>query len=73
MLDEDNAKSIVVMIVNMARAMGISTTAEGVETLEQFKMLRSIGADKIQGYLISKPVTAEFVTGTQMAVEPQGE
>ncbi len=73
MLDEDNAKSIVVMIVNMARAMGISTTAEGVETLEQFKMLRSIGADKIQGYLISKPVTAEFVPGTQMAVEPQGE
>ncbi|MDW7660352.1 MAG: EAL domain-containing protein [Bacillota bacterium] len=86
MLDEDNAKSIVVMVVNMARAMGISTTAEGVETIEQFKMLRSIGADKIQGYLISRPVTAEFVPGTQMAadtamrvpgtqaaVEPQGE
>ncbi len=73
MLDEDNAKSIVIMIVNMARAMGISTTAEGVETIEQFEMLRSIGAEKIQGYLISRPVTAEFVPGTQMAVEPQGE
>lgn len=73
MLHDDNAKSIVIMIVNMAKAMNISTTAEGVETIEQYKMLESIGADRIQGYLISKPVAAEFVPGTQMAVEPQGE
>jgi len=73
MLDDDNAMSIVVMIINMAKAMGINTTAEGVETREQFEALEKMGADRIQGYLISRPVTAELVPGTQTAVEPQGE
>jgi len=61
MLHDDNSKSIIVMVVNMARAMGIKTTAEGVETNDQFDMLQQIGADRIQGYLISKPVPAEQV------------
>jgi EAL domain-containing protein (putative c-di-GMP-specific phosphodiesterase class I) len=41
-------------VVDMARAMGRSTVAEGVETAEQFHRLRSIGVDAYQGWLFAK-------------------
>ncbi len=49
-------------IVSMAKALGLQTIAEGVETEAQKEVLRSIGADIIQGYLLSKPVPAEEAT-----------
>ncbi len=49
-------------IINMAKALGLKTIAEGVETETQKEVLRSIGADIIQGSLLSKPVPVEEVT-----------
>ena len=49
-------------IVNMAKALNLKTIAEGVETETQKEVLRSIGCDIIQGYLLSKPVPAEEAT-----------
>jgi diguanylate cyclase (GGDEF)-like protein len=51
---------IVKAIITMARALGMNVVAEGVETVEQVDMLRKLGCDEIQGYLISKarPPTA---------------
>lgn len=43
-------------VVDMARAMGRSTVAEGVETADQFHVLRGIGVDAYQGWLFSRPV-----------------
>jgi diguanylate cyclase (GGDEF)-like protein len=43
-------------VVDMARAMGRTTVAEGVETAEQFHVLRGIGVDAYQGWLFSRPV-----------------
>lgn len=40
----------------MAKSIKIKIIAEGVETLEQLEQLSKMGCDKIQGYLISKPV-----------------
>jgi diguanylate cyclase (GGDEF)-like protein/PAS domain S-box-containing protein len=45
-------------VVDMARAMGRTTVAEGVETAEQFHVLRGIGVDAYQGWLFSRPVRA---------------
>ena len=45
---------IVRAIVTMARALAMRVVAEGVETMEQVDMLRSLDCDEIQGYLISK-------------------
>lgn len=45
-------------IVSMADALNISVVAEGVETLEQLEALRALSCDEIQGYFISKAVTA---------------
>jgi EAL domain-containing protein (putative c-di-GMP-specific phosphodiesterase class I) len=37
------------------------TTAEGVETREQFEWLRDLGCTEVQGYLISRPVPARDI------------
>jgi diguanylate cyclase (GGDEF)-like protein/PAS domain S-box-containing protein len=50
-------------VVDMASAMGRTTVAEGVETAEQFHVLRGIGVDAYQGWLFSRPVAAGDVAG----------
>ncbi|MEO8157469.1 MAG: EAL domain-containing protein [Betaproteobacteria bacterium] len=42
-------------IISMAKSLGLSTIAEGVETCAQSDLLRTLGCDQIQGYLISRP------------------
>ncbi len=46
-------------IVTMARALGLSTVAEGVETPDQLLLLGSYGCNRMQGFLIGKPVPPE--------------
>ena len=48
-------------VVDMAHAMGRATVAEGVETAEQFHVLRGIGVDAYQGRLFSRPLHPEKV------------
>jgi len=43
----------------MATKMGLQTIAEGVETIDQQRLLERIGADSVQGYLYLRPATAE--------------
>ncbi|MGN0739864.1 MAG: EAL domain-containing protein [Treponema sp.] len=43
-------------IIKMVHRLGFITVAEGAETEEQFKTLRSLGCDLIQGYCFSKPL-----------------
>ena len=54
-----NDASLVVAIIAMARSMRLSLVAEGVETHEQYRFLTEHGANVIQGYLFSPPVTIE--------------
>ena len=53
--------SLVGAIVAMARALSVTTVAEGVETVEQAERLHDLGCDIAQGYLFSKPVPIEDV------------
>lgn len=50
-------KAIVTAIIKMAHSMKIEVIAEGVETEEQLEFLNSLGCDRIQGYLFSRPVS----------------
>ncbi|WP_424189307.1 putative bifunctional diguanylate cyclase/phosphodiesterase [Actinokineospora sp. G85] len=45
-------------LVDMARAMGRSCVAEGVENATQFHVLRGVGVDAYQGWLLSRPIPA---------------
>lgn len=53
-----NDASLVRAIIAMGQSMQLELVAEGVETSEQFHFLSRHGADVIQGYLFSRPVTA---------------
>lgn len=49
-------RAIVGGIIALAKSLGLTTVAEGVENTEQFEVLKNIGCDVMQGYLISKPL-----------------
>lgn len=55
---DDNDLAIVAGIVALAKNLGLSTVAEGVETAEQFQLLQDLGCDTCQGYYFSKPIPA---------------
>jgi diguanylate cyclase (GGDEF)-like protein len=55
-------KEIVKAIISMAHSFGLEVVAEGVETWEQFALLRDIGCDLVQGYLTGRPVRLEVLT-----------
>jgi len=58
--DED-AQAVVTAIISLAQALRLDTTAEGIETPEQLVMLRALGCDDVQGYLISRPMPSTDV------------
>ena len=58
---DTEAEALVRAIVRMARALGLSILAEGVETPEQRKILGAAGCNLIQGYLISPGVGADEI------------
>jgi len=46
-------------IVDLARALGMSTVAEGVEEPAQYELLRRAGCAGVQGFLIARPMAIE--------------
>jgi predicted signal transduction protein with EAL and GGDEF domain len=56
---DPNDADICDVIVLLAHKLGLEVIAEGVETEAQLRFLISIGCEKIQGYLLSKPLPAE--------------
>jgi diguanylate cyclase (GGDEF)-like protein/PAS domain S-box-containing protein len=49
--------AIIASIVSLAEALGMETTAEGVETLDELDLVRMLGCSHVQGYIYSKPLT----------------
>jgi EAL domain-containing protein (putative c-di-GMP-specific phosphodiesterase class I) len=63
MLKDPDSSIILGAIVNVAHALGHEVVAEGVETMDQAVALYGIGCEIVQGYLFSRPVTAEKLSG----------
>jgi diguanylate cyclase (GGDEF)-like protein/PAS domain S-box-containing protein len=55
-LNRRDCKAIVASTLALAQGLGTVTTAEGVETEEQFEYMREAGVDLVQGYLLGRPV-----------------
>ncbi len=55
----EDARSIAQSIVGMAKALNLHVVAEGVETVEQCNLLVAMGCNELQGFLFSKPISAE--------------
>jgi EAL domain-containing protein (putative c-di-GMP-specific phosphodiesterase class I) len=57
-LGTDSAEALVAQsVIGLARGLGVETVAEGVETETQRAMLRELGCDIAQGWLIARPLT----------------
>ena len=59
-IEDRKCREVIAAVVEMARGIGISTVAEGIETQEQLEVLRDVGCDMVQGYVYSK---AAFCAG----------
>ena len=68
------AQAIVSAITRLALALGMKTTADGVERKGQLDLLRKLGCDEAQGFLILKPTEAgEIDHGRRLAENFTGE
>ncbi len=50
--------AIVKSIVNLAEALGMETTAEGAETMDELDLIRSLGCSHVQGFVYGRPMPA---------------
>ncbi len=57
------ARAIVAAVIGMATALDLGVVAEGVETPEQFDMLRELGCREFQGFLFARPMDAPTLDG----------
>ncbi|MGI9645506.1 MAG: putative bifunctional diguanylate cyclase/phosphodiesterase, partial [Ilumatobacteraceae bacterium] len=67
--EEGNHRSLVRTIIAMAQSMELDLVAEGVETVHQLEVLNDLTCDKAQGYLISRPVPADAMRSTMVALD----
>ena len=62
-------RALLTMITDLGHHLGVTITAEGVETSDQFDVLADIGCDRAQGYFLAHPLTvADLLTFTQAAL-----
>lgn len=57
------AEHIVQSVVSIAKVLQCCTVAEGVETLEQYRTVATLGCDYAQGYLLGRPVPKAEIAG----------
>lgn len=69
-VDDESAAALYRSVVEMIGKQGLSTVAEGVETAEQDKLIRSLGIDEAQGYFYAKPMPIEDIFDTIRSTTP---
>ncbi len=62
--DDQDSLAIVRAIVSLAKNLGFTVTAEGVETLEQARILKELNCEILQGYYFSRPIPAGDIPAT---------
>jgi EAL domain-containing protein (putative c-di-GMP-specific phosphodiesterase class I) len=65
----EDSRAIIRAVVALGKSLGMTTTAEGVETEDQLAQLRREGCTEVQGYLFSRPTSAEAARRLARGVE----
>lgn len=60
---DPGVRAVTTAIITMAKALGLRTIAEGVETGAQLAILEALGCQEVQGYLFSPPIPAAALQG----------
>ncbi len=75
-VDDIRNRAIILAIVSLANALGMETTAEGVETFDQLDLVRELGVSHVQGHIYSAAMEKnEFISQASQAewgIEPNG-
>ena len=61
MVRSRDCRLIIQSVTDLAHGLGLTATAEGVETIEQLRLVRELGCDVVQGYLISPPLEPQLL------------
>jgi EAL domain-containing protein (putative c-di-GMP-specific phosphodiesterase class I) len=61
MMTDEQDEIIVTSTINLAHNLGLNVVAEGVENIETMNRLKDLGCDLVQGYYVSRPMSAENV------------
>jgi c-di-GMP-specific phosphodiesterase len=69
-LTEKRILALLEAITSIGQSLNLTVVAEGIETKEQFEMLRKIHCRVIQGYFFSRPLPAEEIPGWMSSVLP---
>jgi EAL domain-containing protein (putative c-di-GMP-specific phosphodiesterase class I) len=69
--DREGAAAVIRAITDLAAALGMETTGEGVEESDQLEQLKTQGCTSVQGFLFSQPVRADEIP--QMFSDEAGE
>jgi EAL domain-containing protein (putative c-di-GMP-specific phosphodiesterase class I) len=67
---DKEGSTLVSAVIAMAQHLGLRVVAECVEKREQFDRLRDLNCDEVQGYLISRPLPVEEITGLLRDAKP---
>ena len=62
-----DTQAIIVAIVTLGRALGLTVAAEGVETVEQEAILMAAGVDQFQGHFYARPTPVDTTSASKMA------
>lgn len=57
--DNDRRRAIVKALIALSHELGIKATAEGVESTAELSVLRELGCDRAQGFLLARPLTQQ--------------
>jgi len=58
-----DSRLIIQAVTELAHGLGLTATAEGVETIDQLRIVRELGCDYVQGYLVAPPLEPSALNG----------
>ena len=61
---DDQCVTIVQAVAALGKGLGMTTTAEGVETSTQLALLRTLGVEEVQGYYVGRPAAVDQIMPT---------
>jgi diguanylate cyclase (GGDEF)-like protein len=73
MIARNDCDAIIRAISGLGLSLGVTTTAEGVETAEQFEKIRERGCVEVQGYLFSHPIPASEIPACLNKIQGRAE
>ncbi|MGH1549703.1 EAL domain-containing protein [Leifsonia poae] len=59
LIEDESAEALIARAVEAARAYGVRTVVEGIETTDQLELVTRLGCDRAQGYLLGRPMPRE--------------